>query len=381
MKYRILAVIILFLASCSNQETEKSIKEQITTYRKDVNTLNLKIADLEKKLIAMNSSSGKAEKIPIEVQTLAYEPFSHFIEVSGSAEAVKEAYISPEVGGQIREIYVKEGDYVEKGRLLAKLNTDITESTIADLKSSLALATTVFEKQQRLWNQGIGSEIQFLQAKNNKESLEQKMVTLNAQLEMSYIKSPISGIVDQVYRKNGELAAPGGQLMLVVNLDELYINADVSETYLSKVNEGATVKVTFPVYPDMSMDVPIYRKGNTISPNNRTFDIQLKIKNPEHLLKPNILAVIHIKDFAADSAIVVPSALIKQDITGSYLYIMKEDTGGKWIAKKVYITPGKSYLDKTMVDSGLETGQKIIIQGYNQVSDGSEVYVKTNDAS
>ncbi len=380
MKYGILTVLILFLASCSNQETEKSIKEKISTYRKDVNKLNLKIADLEKKLTEMNSVSGDAEKTPVVVQTLAYEPFSHYIEVSGSAEAVKQAYISPEVGGQIREIYVNEGDYVEKGRLLAKLNTDITESSIADLKSSLALATTVYEKQKRLWDQGIGSEMQYLQAKNNKESLEQKLVTLNAQLDMSLIKSPISGIVDQIYRKNGELAAPGQQLMLVVNLDELYINADVSETYLSKVIEGATVKVTFPVYPDMSMEVPIYRKGNTISPNNRTFDVQLKIKNPDRLLKPNILAIIQIKDFSADSAIVISSALIKQDITGSYLYVM-QDNAGKWIAKKVYVTPGKSYLDKTMVVDGLQTGQQVIVEGYNQVSDGSEVYVKTDNAS
>jgi len=380
MKYGILAAIIIFLVSCSNKETEQSIRDQITTYRKEVSALNQKISELEKKLGAMSSGENSAQKIPVEVSAIAYEPFNHYIQVSGTAEAVKEAYISPEVGGQIREIYVKEGDYVEKGRLLAKLNTEITESSIADMESALELATVVFEKQERLWEKGIGSEIQYLNAKNNKESLAQKLVTLQAQLDMAMIKSPVSGVVDEIYRKKGELAMPGGQLMQIVNLDELYINADVSETYLGQVNEGAVVKVEFPVYPEMQMEIPIFRKGNVINPNNRTFTIQLKMKNPDGLLKPNILSVVHINDFSADSALVIPSALIKQDITGSYLYVIQQ-TEGKLIAKKVYVTTGKSYLDKTMVVTGLEPGQQVIVQGYNQVSDGSEVYVNMKNAS
>jgi RND family efflux transporter MFP subunit len=311
---------------------------------------------------------------------VSFEPFNHYIQVSGTAEAVKEAFISPEMGGQIREIYVKEGDYVEKGRLLAKLNSDITESSIADLESSLALATVVYEKQARLWEKGIGSEIQYLNAKNNKESLAQKLVTLKATQDMAMIKSPVSGIVDVIYRKKGELASPGVQLMQIVNLEEIYINADVSESYLSEVNEGAKVKVEFPVYPDMNLEVPIYRKGNIINPNNRTFTIQLKLNNPDHRLKPNLLSIIHINDFSADSAMVIPSALIKQDITGSYLYTLQQ-TGGKWIAKKVYVQTGQSYLDKTMVVSGIQPGQQVIVQGYNQVSDGSEVNVKQDNAS
>jgi len=189
MKYGILAVLIFFMASCSNQETEQSVRDQITAYRKEISTLNQKIAELEKKLKAMDPGEDNAEKIPVEVMKISSGPFNHYIQVSGTAEAVKEAFISPEVGGQIREIYVKEGDYVEKGRLLAKLNSDITESSIADLESSLALATVVYEKQARLWEKGIGSEIQYLNAKNNKESLAQKLVTLKAQQDMAMVKS------------------------------------------------------------------------------------------------------------------------------------------------------------------------------------------------
>jgi membrane fusion protein (multidrug efflux system) len=382
MKYGIFAFIILFMASCSQKETEstQSIKGQIADYKKEVNNLNLKIAELEMKLKSIDPAGQSGEKVAVEVASIDLQTFSHYIEVGGTAEAVKEAYISPEVGGQIREIYVNEGDYVEKGQLLCRLNTEITESNIADLEASLALATTVYEKQARLWEKGIGSEIQYLSAKNNKESLEQKLVTLKAQQDMSIIKSPVNGVVDKIYHKKGELAAPGYQLMLVVNLDEIYINAAVSETYLGQVQEGAKVLVEFPVYPDMKLEVPIYRKGNVINPNNRTFTVQIKLKNPGNLLKPNILSVIHIKDYSADSAIVVPSTLIKQDITGSYLYTMQQ-VDNKSVAKKVYVKTGKSYLDKTMIESGIQSGQTIITEGYNLVSDGSEVYVKSNNAS
>ena len=379
MRNWILAIAILILASCSSKVDEKSVRDQIAGYKKEVAALNAKIAELEKQLGTLDPSEGN-NSVPVEVQDLSYEPFKHFIEVSGSAEAVKAAYISPEMGGQIREIYVNEGDFVEKGKLLAKLNTDITESSIKELESGLALATTVYEKQQRLWEKGIGSEIQYLNAKNTKESLEQKLVTVNAQLDMSLIKAPISGIVDAINLKKGELAAPGMQLMQIVNLDELYINADVSESYLPQVEEGARVMVRFPVYPDLTLETPIYRKGNVINPNNRTFPIQLRLKNPDRKLKPNILSVVQINDFSADSAIIVPSILIKQDITGYYLFIAQE-INGKWIAKKVYIIPGKSYVDKTMVVSGLQPGQRIIVQGYNMVSDGTEVVVKQHDVS
>jgi RND family efflux transporter MFP subunit len=380
MKTWIFAMAVIFLASCSSKVEEKSVREKIAAYKKEVAELNKKIADLEEELGAMHSGEADVNAVLVEYSELSPEPFRHYIEVSGTAEAVREAFISPEVSGQIREIYVNEGDYVEKGKLLARLNTEITESSIKELESALELATTVYEKQKRLWEKGIGSEIQYLNAKNNKESMEQKLVTVKAQMDMALIKSPVSGIVDEIYHKKGELAIPGVQLMQIVNLEELYINADVSESYLAQVKEGETVKVEFPVYPELDIETPIYRKGNVINPNNRTFTIQLKLKNPDRVLKPNILSLIRINDFSADSAIVVPSALIKQDITGYYIYTMQQN-GGKWIAKKVYIQPGKSYLDKTMVLSGLESGQRIITNGYNLVSDGSEVTVKQNDVS
>jgi membrane fusion protein, multidrug efflux system len=381
MKYSIAALLLLFVASCSSPETEESIRAQIAGHKKEISSLNLEIAELEKKLNGLNhGSNDNSQQIPVTITEVTAGKFNHYIQVSGTAEAVKDAFISPEVSGQIREIYVQEGDYVERGQLLAKLNTEISESTIADLKSSLELATVVFEKQERLWKQGIGSEIEYLNAKNSMESLNQKLKSAQAQYDMAMLKSPVSGVVDDIMLKRGELALPGQQVMQIVNLEELYINADVSESYLAQVKEGDIVRLEFPVFPDLKMEAPIFRKGNVINPNNRTFNIQLKLKNPDRSLKPNILSVVHINDFSADSALVIPSVLIKQDITGSYIYTLQEQDG-KLTAKKIYVTTGKSYLDKTMVVSGLQEGQKIIVQGFNMVSDGSEVSVKTNDAS
>jgi len=379
MKYGIFAVLILFLASCNTSNSDQAIRKKIEANKLEIAKLTLETQELENVLSGLGSESSSNEKIAVESLSLNFQPFSHFIEVSGTAEAVKEAYISPELSGQIREIYVKEGDYVRQGQALIKLNAEIAESNIADLQASLDLATVVYEKQARLWEKGIGSEIQYLNAKNSKESLEQKLKALKAQMDMALLKSPLNGYVDKIYRKDGELAVPGQQLMLIVNLDEIYVNADISETYLSQVNESEMVNVVFPVYPDLEMETPIYRKGNVINPGNRTFTIQLKLKNPDKLLKPNILSVIRILDFKADSALVVPSAIIKQDITGSYLYTLHQ-MDNKQTAKKVYVKTGKSYLDNTMVVEGLQSGQSVIVQGYNQVSDGSEVYVKSANA-
>ena len=376
--FTILALIII--SSCSQSETEESIRDQISTNKKELDILHQEITELERKLAELNSADEHSAGVLIEVMELTYQPFKHFIRVSGTAEAVSEAFISPEVSGQLRDIYVKEGDFVEKGQLLARLNTEVTESSIAEVQSSLDLATTLFEKQQRLWEKGIGSEVEFLNARNNKESLEQRLITLEAQLDMGIIRSPVSGIVDKIYHKKGELAMPGFQLMQIVDLQEIYINADVAESYLAQVKEGETVMLEFPVYPDLAIEAPIHRKGNVINPNNRTFTVQVKLKNPDRMLKPNILAVLHINDFSADSALVIPSGLIKQDITGYYVYIV-QDHSGKSIVRKTYVEPGKSYQGKTMVTHGLKSGQQVVVQGFNQVADGTEVNIQSPDAS
>ncbi len=185
------------------------------------------------------------------------------------------------------------------------------------------------------------------------------------------IKAPIDGIVDELMVKEGELAIPGMQMLQLVNLSTLYVNADVSEAYITKVKKGEMVLLEFPSYPDIVMKVPVYRIGNTVKSANRTFKVQLKIKNKNNQIKPNVLARIKINDFTAENALLVPSLIIKQDLKGSYVYIADDDN----LARKVYVETGLSYLGSTVITNGLSAGDKVIVKGYNQVSDGSKVQI------
>lgn len=374
MKKTIFLLLIIIFTACQSTDNPEEIKDKILEYKNDISELNHKIAKLEEELNKYSNDNESEHKIPVSVIKLDYQKFNHFLDASGSVESINEAFISPEINGQIKKIYVTEGERVKKGDLLAKINTSITENTINEVKTSLELATTVYEKQKQLWKKKIGSELQFLEAKNNKESLENKLSTLNAQLEMALVKSPIDGIADEIFQKEGELGMPGIQLMQIVNLDKLYINIDVSEAYLSNINKGDMVTLEFPAYPEIKMEVPIHRIGNVVKLENRTFTVQLKINNRGEKLKPNILSIIKINDFSTDSALVVPSIIIKQDFNGSYVYVAEKQSENM-ISKKVYVKTGISDGSNTMITEGLNPGQMVITKGYNLVKNGTEIKI------
>lgn len=373
----IAALTLLF--ACQPAEDRESIRKQIAEYKLQIEELNEKVQELEARLDSL-PGSGPGYRVAVEVEQIDPAPFRHYIEVGGVVEAVNEAFISPELSGQISTIRVNEGDRVSKGQLLAEINSDITRSQILEVESSLSYAKVVFEKQKRLWEQRIGSEIQYLNAKNNVETLESRLETLKAQLDMAMIKSPVNGIVDEIFNKEGELAMPGVQMMRIVNLEQVYVNADVSESYLASVKEGEMVQVIFPAYPELKMEADIHRKGNVINPDNRTFTVQLKLSNPDKLLKPNILARIYINDFSSDTALLVPASLVKQDLNGSYVYVVDE-TASSPVARKAYIQTGYSYNNLTMVTDGIQPGQKIIVTGYNMVADGTVIEIKSTNVS
>ena len=376
MKKIIIVAIVLFMAGCGSTPDNGAKKAELAELKTELNEIQNKIAALEKELVGeQDEQSSGSYKFPVVVKDLKLEPFNHFIEVSGTIEALNIAYISSEIPGQIKEIYIKEGDRVEENQLLAKLNTNSIEKSIEELKTSLELATIIYQKQKNLWDQKIGSEVDYLTAKNNKESLERKLESLNVQLDLAFIKAPFKGIINDIILKKGELSSPGMQILQLVNLNKLYINADVAETYLPVIHKGDKVELIFPSYPELSISTPIHRIGNVIHPLNRTINIQLQINNKNEKLKPNGLAIIQINDFSSDNAIVVPSIIIKQDMKGSFLYVAKK-LNKKWIAKKRYVKQGISFIDQSMITEGLGAGEKVIIEGYNQISDGSGIEMK-----
>ncbi len=371
MKNTLFILLIAFLASCASTDNKQSKQDELSKLKADLLTTQQKITQIESELEATQESGDNGSiAIPVSVKEIQAEEFNHFFEVSGSIEAAKTAFISPELNGQIKKIYVEEGQRVKSGELLAKINTSILESSISGVETGLEMASIVFEKQQKLWDQKIGSEIDYLTAKNAKEGLEDQLATLNVQLEQAFIKAPFDGIIDNIFLKEGDLASPGMQLMQLVNLNKLYINADIAENYLPVIHKGDLVKVDFPVFPDLTLNEPIVRISNIIDAQNRTVSIQLRINNNNEKLKPNGLAIIRINDFSSEDAMVVPSIVIKQDMSGSFLYLAKQ-VENKWVAEKRSVKAGITYKDQSLITEGLSIGEMVIVKGYNQVTDGS----------
>jgi len=322
------------------------------------------------------TETTKINETPVEVLSVQPERFDHYFDVKANVEAIEFAIISPETPGQIKKIFVNEGQHVNKGDLLLKQNSAVIEGQIRTTQSQLNLAEITYKKQKELWiDKKVGSEIQYLQAKTQYESLQEQLKTLQAQLAMYEIKAPFSGIVDKINSKEGELASPGMQIIELVNLNKVKFVGDVSEMYLPVINKGDTVDISFSTYSGIKLREPIYRTGNIINPSNRTFDIEVRAKNINGKLKPNMISTITINDYTKDSALVVPSIIIKKDFNKQFIFVaIKKDT--TTIASKVYVETGRSYKDKTIITKGINIGDKVIVKGYNIVSNGSPVDVK-----
>lgn len=366
---KILMILIaaVVVASCSAPQIdgEAAKRQQLQNYKQEMHDLKQKIDVLEKEL----ASTEKDEVVKVKVAELQNEVFEHFIEVTGKVEAEKDIDVSPETAGVIDEVYVTEGDKVQKDQVLAKLNTDILERSMDELEVQLDLANTNFERQDNLWKQNIGSEMQYLQAKNTKEGLEKRVISLKTQIEMSNVKSPISGVVDVVYQKKGNIGSPQIPFAKVLNIDKIKIYADVSESYISKIKKGDKVEIYFPAL-NSNTNATIDQIGNTIDPNNRTFRVRINIQNKDQRIKPNLVSIIKLRDYLNEDAIVVPSLFVKEDFRGKYTYIV-DNQSGKQIAKKVYVTSGVTHNNTTEITEGLVAGMKVVSEGYNQIADGT----------
>lgn len=364
-------LLVALVAGCTNTESPEAIRAELSALKDQSLEINHQIKELEKQLDSMESDDDMKGYVPVLTETIRKQLFEHFIIVNGIVELVEEAMVSPEANGQITKIHVSKGQRVSKGDVLITLNTSIIENSIAELKLGLELATKIYDKQKGLWEQNIGSELQYLEAKNAKESLEHKLKTLNSQFEMSIVRAPFSGIVDDIYLKEGELASPGRAVLYLVNLDKLKVITEVSETLLPKIRVGDLVNIKFPTYSDINMRAPIHRIGNLIDQKTRTIKVEILVDNIEGKIKPNQIAMLNIKDFEAKQAMVVPSIVVKQDSRGEFLFVADKDKDGKDIATKKYVKSGISYSDRTMITQGLAEGNKVIVAGYNQIGNGS----------
>jgi len=370
-KLFILFILSGIFFSCSNSSGDDEIRQNIKKHKQEIIELEDKISDLETRL---SDNGNNVNTTKVRVIELNRNSFSRYFEATGELEAIAEAFISPEVSGQITSIKVAEGQRVKRGQVLAKLNTSLIEKNITEVKTQLELAKIIYEKQSDLWNKEVGSERQYLETKNNYEGLQNKLATLQEQYNMSIIRSPINGNVEDIILKKGELASPGMQLMQIIDLDKLHVSAKLSEAYLPVISEGDIVDITFPTYPDIVLQEKVTRVGNVINKQNRTFKVEVEINNKDGRLKPNLLANIKINDYNTDEALVVPSLVVREDVVGSYLYVA-ESNSDTWTAVKKYIQTGRSYLDNTEVLSGLNEDDLVITDGYSNVSDGAAIEI------
>lgn len=376
IKITLLALVSSLIFACSTSESENPMVQK-ESYQKQIAEINEKIEKLNIEIAEPGNITHEGLRIPVSTEILAPTPFSHYFIAAGEMESIEEAFISPEVNGQVVAIYVKEGDQVKKDQKLAKLNTVVIEKSMQELQSQLGLAETIFTKQAALWEKNIGSERQYLEAKNNYDGLQNSIATLKAQYDLMFIKSPINGIIETIRLKEGEMASPGMQFMQIVNMDHLYLTAQVSEAYLGVIKKGDEVNVLFPSLSGMDITRPVYRTGNVINKQNRTFEVQVEVDNLTGEMKPNMLANIEINDYNNQAAFVVPSILVRKDLIGSFIYVATQKDGDT-VAQKVYVTTGRSFKDKTEVLEGLTTGSVIITNGYSNVSDGAVIKVINN---
>lgn len=364
-------VALALLAGCSAATKEDDKKARLEDLRKQQANLTEEIATLEKQIAKENpndSTNVKAKQVAIV--EIAPKKFDHYIQTQGRIESDNNVVVSPKVPGVITHVHVTEGQVVSKGQLLASLDNGVIEQNIASMESQLELAKSVFERQEKLWNQNIGTEVQYLQAKTNKESLEKQLASVKEQNDMYSIKAPIAGTVDAVNAKVGEATQPGAPAFRVVNGSDLKLVADVSEAFVTTVKKGNKVTVSLPELKE-EIQATVSFVGRNIDVLSRTFPVEVQLPEKEYL-RPNMSATIKIIFNTEADALVVPVNVI-QTIKEEKVVYIAETQGNKTIARRRVVTVDGVFGSSAQV-TGLKAGDKIITVGYQGLNDGD--YVK-----
>ena len=379
--YRIsaLAMMVLVLAACGATSGDKDLakkKEQLKGLKEEQKQLATKIDSLEAQIQRLDPTAVKEEKTKLVALTpLQPGSFTHYIDLKGSIDAENMAYVMPRgQGGQVKAIYVKQGDNVRKGQLLMKLDDVLVQQQIEQVKVNLNLAQTTYERRKNLWDQKIGTEIELLTAKNNVENLHKQIDILKEQLDMANVYAEMSGVADMVNIKPGEVFSAATASVLgirIVNTNDLKVVAQVPENYLGRVGVGSNLLVTLPELANDTIRTRVHVAGKTIDPNTRAFYVEAKIPAGKKL-RPNQLAMVRIQDYADPSAITIPVATIQSDEKGKFVMVASKEKD-KLVAKKKSVTIGESYGDRLEIKSGLQAGDQLITEGFQGLYDGQYI--------
>ena len=382
----LLIIITVFLNSCSN-EKEPSLEEILAT--NDVELLKSRKSEIDAKLeeltLSLNQLNNKLSVLNkdrntplITTITTSEQKFNHFIELQGNVKTKQNVLVYPEMPGILNKVYVKEGQKVIKDEILATIDDGGLSQQLLLLKSNEQLAKTTFERQKRLWDQQIGSEIQYLQAKTSYNSQKNATRQLKKQLGKFTIRAPFSGIIDNVFKEKGTVVAPGpgAEIFRIINLSNMYIETDVPESYISSIKKNKMVEVNFPIL-GRSYDTSIRQVGNFINPSNRTFRIEVGIPNLDGEIKPNLTAKLRLNDYSNSNAILIPQSIISENAKGQqFIYVVKDNKEKNQVyAERLVIETGKTNGDFIEVTKNLDANVEVILEGARSVNNGQVVKV------
>ena len=383
-KVIIVTLVSFFIISCGSDKPEsledvlatndleqiRSLKGQLDTEQQEISA---QIQQLEQKIAELDPE----EKVPLVTTFEAKEQvFDHFLELQGSVSTKQNLVIFPEYNGILTKVYVKDGQRVGKGQALAKIDDGGLSQQLSQLQIQADLAKTTFERQERLWKEKIGSEIQYLQAKSSYEAQARAVDQLREQLAKTVVRAPFSGTIDDVITDQGSVVAAGqSQLFRIVNLDNMYIETDVPERYIADVTRNKTVKVEFPIL-GKEVDAKVRQAGNFINPANRTFKVEVAVPNNEETIKPNMTAKVRINDYTNDKAILIPQSIISENAEGNqYVYTVVDKADNKAKAQRVIVQTGRTQGDLIEIINGLKNGDEIIEEGARSVKNEQSVKI------
>jgi membrane fusion protein (multidrug efflux system) len=375
MKTRIITnlIVVVVLAgamsACSNAPKDK--QTQLAELKDEQAKIAKKITTLEEEIAKENPGAVREKAKEVVVSPLEPRKFEHYIQTQGSVESEENIQVSAKIAGVITDVLTREGEMVAKGQTLAQIDNTLTLRGIEEMKTQLELANTVYNRQKNLWDQKIGTEVAYLQAKTNKESMERRLASLQEQNEMSKIKSPIAGVVDNLQVKVGQNIAPGMPAARVVNNSELKITAKVSEAFSTQIKKGDKVRVTFPDL-DKTIDAKVTFSARNIDALSRTFIVEASLPSSADL-RPNMSAIVKVIYETSPSAILVPINLV-QTVNGEKIVYVAEQEGAKTVARKKVITVSGVY-DNLAEVSGVVKGDQLITVGYQGLNDGELIKI------
>tara|TARA_R110002096_G_scaffold117210_3_gene253873 strand:+ start:6907 stop:8079 length:1173 start_codon:yes stop_codon:yes gene_type:complete len=385
INFILILVTALFLTACGSKKEERSVEKalksndlsELKEVRNELAGKQSEIAKQLEKLAQAISKLDTVQRLPL-VSKYDVEPkkFKHYIEVQGSFDSKQNVMLFAEYGGILNEILVNSGDRVSKGQVLARIDDGGLSQQLYQAEVQAELMKTTFERQEKLWNQKIGSEIQLLQAKASYEAQEKLVSQLNAQLAKTTITAPFSGLIDEIITEAGNLVAPGQSgIMRIVNLDKMYVEADVPEAYIQSVSKERNLNVIVPVLKD-TLKAQIALAGNFIKAANRSFRVEALVENKDWEIKPNMNAKLMINDYSADSALLIPQNIVSEDADGNkFIYVANDKVKNTAVVKRTFIKLGTAQGEMVEVLEGLKAGESVIVEGARTVLDGQKVEI------